>query len=64
VPRNQWNAWTPEEDDCLRVLFEAGNSKVLVAAKMKRTISAIKARAFILKISVKRKKFGLKVKGK
>jgi hypothetical protein len=64
MPRNQWNAWTPEEDDRLRLLFEAGNSKVLVAAKMKRTMSAIKARAGTLKISVKRKKLALKAKGK
>jgi hypothetical protein len=35
-----------------------------VAAKMKRTLKAIKARAGTLKISVKRKKLGPKAKGK
>jgi hypothetical protein len=64
MAQNQSNAWTPEQDERLRAMFEAGNSKVLVAAKLKRTMSAIKARASVLKILVKRKKLGLKVKVK
>ena len=53
---NQHKAWTPELDERLRVLFEAGSSPLLVAAKLKRTVAATKARATLLKISVKRKK--------
>jgi DNA-directed RNA polymerase alpha subunit len=57
------SAWTPEQEELLRAMFEAGNSKVLVAAKLKRTVSAVKTRAGTLKISVQRKKPAVKVHG-
>jgi hypothetical protein len=44
MAQNKSKAWTPEEDDRLRV-----------AAKLKRTMSAIKTRAGTLKIAIKRK---------
>jgi hypothetical protein len=63
MAQNQWNPWTPDDDNRLRALFDAGTSAVLIAAKMKRTISGIKSRARVLKISVKRKKLAVKVEG-
>jgi hypothetical protein len=56
MARNQWNAWTSEQDQRLRTLFEAGISAVLLAAKLKRRVSAIKQRAQMLGVSIKRKK--------
>jgi hypothetical protein len=35
-----------------------------VAAKLQRSVSAVKGRAHVLKISIKRASFGLKAKGK
>jgi hypothetical protein len=64
MAHNQWNLWTPEQDQRLRSLFEAGCSAVLVAAKLKRSLSATKARCRTLKISVKRKKLGPPVNGR
>jgi hypothetical protein len=63
MAHNQWNLWTPEQDQQLRTLFDAGCSAVLVAAKLKRSLSATKARCRTLKISVKRKKAALPVDG-
>jgi hypothetical protein len=54
VPENANNKWTPEEDVRLRSLIEANTSLHLIAAKLKRSISAIKARASTLNISIKR----------
>jgi hypothetical protein len=56
MARNQWNAWTSEQDQRLRTLFEAGISAVLVAAKLKRRVSATKQRTQMLGVSIKRKK--------
>jgi hypothetical protein len=54
--------WMPEEDNRLRTLLEEGSSTVLVAAKLKRTVSAIKGRAHVIGLSLRRIKLGLKVK--
>jgi hypothetical protein len=48
------NVWTPEEDERLKKLFEANTSVHLVAAKLKRSVSAVRGRASFLKVSVKR----------
>jgi hypothetical protein len=64
MAQNQWNLWTPEQDHRLRTLFEAGCSAMLVAAKLKRSLAATKARCGRLKISVKQKKPGLPVDGR
>jgi hypothetical protein len=58
MAHNQWNLWTPEQDERLRTLVEVGCSAVLVAAKLKGSLSATKARCRTLKKSVKRKKNG------
>jgi hypothetical protein len=54
--------WTPEDDSHLRTLLEGGASTALVAAKLKRSISATKGRASAIGISFKKIKLRLKVK--
>lgn len=55
------NSWTPEEDDRLRMLVEAGKPIEFVAAELKRSA---KDRAYVLRISLKRVKLKPKAKGK
>ncbi len=59
---NDFTKWTTEDDDRLRTLLQSGVSVYLAAAKLKRSASAVKERAVILKISIKRMKIGLKAK--
>ena len=56
------NLWTPEEDKQLKSLIETSISLNLVAAKLQRSVSAVKNRARLLKISITRT--GLKAKQK
>ena len=56
--------WTPEEDERLKSLIETSISLNLVASKLQRSVSAVKNRAHLLKISVKRTTFGQRAKGK
>src|SRR5258705_13950850 len=46
--------WTPEEDNRLRMLLEACKPIDIVAAELKRSAKAVKGRAYILRISLKR----------
>jgi hypothetical protein len=62
VPENSNNKWTPEEDVRLKSLIEANTSLHLIAAKLKRSVSAIRARGNILHIPMKRVRVGLKTK--
>jgi hypothetical protein len=64
VPTNQKNKWTPEEEERLKTLLEANTSIHLVAVKLKRSVAAVRNRAGRLKISRRRTRFELKVKGK
>jgi hypothetical protein len=49
VPENDNNRkWTPDEDALLKSLIEANMSAHLVAAKLKRSVPAIRYRANIL----------------
>jgi hypothetical protein len=52
--------WTHEEDTRLKALVETSISLSLVAAKLQRSLSAVKNRAHVLKISIART--GLKAK--
>jgi hypothetical protein len=54
--------WTPEEDNRLRRLLEEGTSTLLVAAKLKRTVTALKGRAAIIGVSFREIKLRLKSK--
>lgn len=44
--------WTPEEDDLLRREAHTGTSSADIANKIGRTCSAIRARAYILRVSL------------
>lgn len=57
------NSWTPEEDDRLRMLVEAGKPIEFVAAELKRSAKAAKDRAYVLGISLKRVNLKPKAKG-
>jgi hypothetical protein len=56
--------WTPEEDNRLRMLLEAGKPIKLVTTELKRSARAVKARAYVLRISLKRVTLTPKAKGK
>jgi hypothetical protein len=62
VPENSSNKWTPQEDARLKSLIEANTSIHLIAAKLKRSVPAIKARAQVLNILMKRVQVGIKAK--
>ena len=64
MPGNSNKKWTPEEDARLKSLIEANTSIHLIAAKLKRSVPAIRSRASILNILMKRVRVGLKAKGK
>ena len=47
--------WTPEEDNRLRMLVEAGRPIEIVAAELRRSVTAVRTRAYVvLRISFKR----------
>jgi len=62
VPVNANNKWTPEEDARLKSLIEVNTSAHFIAAELKRSVNAVKARAQVLNISMKRVQVGLKAK--
>ena len=62
MPENSNNKWTPEEDARLKSLIEDNTSLHLIAEKLKRSVPAIRARAQVLNILMKRVRVGLKAK--
>ena len=62
MPENSNNKWTPEEDARLKSLIEANTSIDLIAAKLKRSVPAIRTRGSMLNIPIKRVRVGLKAK--
>jgi hypothetical protein len=56
------NRWTPSEDDAFRKMAEASIPPEVIAAELKRSVHAIKARAYAIGLPLKW--FKLKVKGK
>ena len=62
MPENANNKWTTEEDARLKSLIEANTSIHRIAAKLKRPVQAIRARAQVLNILMKRVRVGLKAK--
>ena len=44
--------WEPEEDNQLREMVEAGKSITIISLRLKRTITAVRGRLSILKISL------------
>jgi hypothetical protein len=64
MAENDGNVWTLEKDNRLRKLLEASRPIAFVAADLKRSEIAVKSRAYVLRISLKRVKLKLKAKGK
>jgi hypothetical protein len=62
VPENSNNKWTPEEDARLKSLIEANTSIDLIAAKLKRSVNAVRAHASMLNILMKWVRVGPKAK--
>jgi hypothetical protein len=54
--------WTPQEDALFRRMAEANTRPEIIAAKLKRSIHAIKARAYTIGLPLKW--FKMKAKGK
>jgi hypothetical protein len=54
--------WTPKEDDLFRRMAQANIRPELIAAKLNRSVHAIKARAYVIGLPLKW--FKLKAKGK
>jgi hypothetical protein len=50
VASNTSNRWTPEEEQRLKSLIDSNASFLLIAAKLKRTVQAVKNRAAKLRI--------------
>jgi hypothetical protein len=59
LPRNRW---TPQEDDLFRRMAKANTRPEVIAAKLNRSVRAIKARAYRIGLPLKWSK--LKAKGK
>jgi len=55
------NRWTPREDDLFRRMAAANTRPELIAAKLNRSVHAIKARAYAIGLPLKW--FKLKAKG-
>jgi hypothetical protein len=51
-------AWTPEEDEVLRGEALAGRLADEIARKIGRTESAVRSRAYILRVLLRRRKSG------
>ena len=62
--RYRKRSWTPEEESRLRTLVEEGASPLLVAAQLKRTVTATRGRASVIGVSFRPTKPELKAKGK
>ena len=60
LPRRSNNSWTPDEDERLRCLMEAGKTARTISTDFKRTTRAIRRRAERLKLSWRMAKLKLK----
>jgi hypothetical protein len=50
---NRSSRWTPREDDLLRRMAEASVRPEVIAAKLNRTVHAVKARAYVIGLPLK-----------
>lgn len=44
--------WEPEEDNQLREMVEAGKTITIISLRLKRTVTAVRGRSGILKVSL------------
>jgi hypothetical protein len=56
------NRWTPQEEDLFRRMAEANTRPEVIAAKLNRSVRAIKARSYMIGLPLKWSK--LRAKGK
>jgi hypothetical protein len=61
---NNAKAWTSEEDELFRNLIISNAPAVEIATPLGRTLSAVRSRAGILRISLGRSRFRMTAKGK
>ena len=59
--------WDPEDEKQLREMAEAGKTITMIALRLKRTVTAVRGRLGILKVSLRKvgrrpKELGLKAK--
>ena len=54
MPRYGKRPWKPEEDNQLREMVEAGKTITSISLRLKRTITAVRGRLGILKVSLGR----------
>ena len=54
IPRkkNARRPWEPEEEKQLREMVEAGKTITIIALRLKRTVTAVRGRLGILKVSL------------
>ncbi len=62
MPANSAKAWSTEDDERLKALLEKGTHPAVVAAKLRRTATAVIGRASKIGISLRLIKLGLKAK--
>jgi hypothetical protein len=61
---NNAKAWTSDEDERLRELVISNVSVIDIAADLGRTVKAVRARAYALRIALGRSRFRVKAKAK
>jgi hypothetical protein len=56
IPRkkNARRPWEPEEEKQLREMAEAGKTITMMALKLKRTVTAVRGRLSIIKVSLRK----------
>ncbi len=52
MPRYGKRPWKPEEDNQLREMVEAGKTITIISLRLKRTVTAVRGRLGILKVSL------------
>jgi hypothetical protein len=50
--KNARRPWGPEEENQLREMVEAGKTITMIALRLKRTVTAVRGRLGILKVSL------------
>jgi hypothetical protein len=53
MAENGTNRWTPEEDDLFRRMAESNNRPEIIAAKLNRSVHAVRARAYTIGLPLK-----------
>jgi hypothetical protein len=52
MPRYFKRPWKPEEDNQLREMVEAGKTITIISLRLKRTVTAVRGRLGILRVSL------------